>query len=187
MLSLNFTPFPQLRTPRLLLRQLSVSDTNHLYYLRSQPDIMQYILRPLHKNAQETQQYIQMLNDNCAANESVNWAITLQSHPQQLIGTIGYVRMHKEDYRAEVGYLLHHHYHRQGLMHEALQAVLHYGFTTLQLNSVMAITAPANTGSNKTLEKCGFQQEGHLKESNFFEGAYYDSLYWALLARQYRR
>jgi ribosomal-protein-alanine N-acetyltransferase len=45
MLELNFTPFPELRTQRLLLRKLESMDANEMFFLRTNERVLQYLGR----------------------------------------------------------------------------------------------------------------------------------------------
>ena len=47
MLEFNFTPFPVIETERLLLRRITNDDVNEVFELRSNPETMKYIPRPL--------------------------------------------------------------------------------------------------------------------------------------------
>ncbi|MEL7213201.1 MAG: GNAT family protein [Pseudomonadota bacterium] len=49
---------------------------------------------------------------------------------------------------------------RHGYMREAIQSVVHYGFTQLDLSRVEAACLPENAASRGVLEKCGFKYEG---------------------------
>ena len=49
---------------------------------------------------------------------------------------------------------------RQGYMREALVALVHHAFTTLDLSRVEAGCLPENTPSRRLLEQCGFKYEG---------------------------
>ncbi len=49
---------------------------------------------------------------------------------------------------------------RQGYMHEAIRAIVHYAFTDLDLSRVEAACLPENAASRGVLEKCGFKYEG---------------------------
>ena len=49
---------------------------------------------------------------------------------------------------------------RAGYMREALQAVVHYAFTTLDLSRLEAGCLPENAASRGLLEKCGYKYEG---------------------------
>lgn len=184
MLEINFTPFPEMETDRLVLRQFKIEDGPDFFVLRSDPNVMQYIPRPLAKTVADAVEVIELVNKNIGNNESINWALEDKA-TGKMIGMIGYVHMSKEDHRAEVGYMLHPEYHGKGYMQEALTAVLDYGFIVMKLHSVNAVVDPANTPSAKLLEKNKFTKEGYIRENCFWNGVFLDSLYYSLLAREW--
>lgn len=49
MLEFNFSPFPIIKTERLILDRITDEDVNEIFQLRSNPEIMKYIPRPLVK------------------------------------------------------------------------------------------------------------------------------------------
>ena len=49
---------------------------------------------------------------------------------------------------------------RQGFMSEAISALVHYAFGTLDISRIESACLPENTPSRKVLEKCGFKYEG---------------------------
>ena len=61
MLTINFSPFPNLETERLLLRRVDSNDVREILALRSNPDTMKYIPRPLLKTDEETLEHITMI------------------------------------------------------------------------------------------------------------------------------
>jgi len=61
---------------------------------------------------------------------------------------------------ATVGYWIGEEHARQGYMREALDAVVHYGFTDLGLSRIEAATLPENKPSRGLLESAGFKYEG---------------------------
>lgn len=185
MLTVQFSPFPELLTERLLLRQQTEADKDAFFYLRSNAALMRFIPRPLHQTTDDTLRHIRMLNEGVAKNETINWVITFRDKPDHMIGTIGYVRIEKEDYRAEVGYLLSDQYHNRGIISEALQAVLQYGFSVMQLHSVEAVIDPENIASEKVLEKNGFVKEAHFRQNSYYNGVFLDSIHYSLLAADY--
>ena len=54
MLALNFTPFPELKTERLLLRKLKASDANEMFFLRSDENVLRYLGKEPEKTIAET-------------------------------------------------------------------------------------------------------------------------------------
>ncbi|MEO7983368.1 MAG: GNAT family N-acetyltransferase, partial [Bacteroidota bacterium] len=147
MLQPNFTPFPELKTERLLLRRLTMEDAPAIFFLRSDERVLQFIGREPAQSIEEVAAFIQRIHDAVDANESILWAITLRDNPALTIGTICYWRLQRENYRAEIGYALHPEYWRKGIMKEAILEVLDYGFGRMNLHSVEARTTKENLGS----------------------------------------
>lgn len=181
MTTLHSPPFPTLDTERLTLRALLESDAQALYELRSDPGVMQYIGRPLFTGPDEALSRIRQINESSRDGDTYFWAISRKGDPQ-LIGTICFWNMVKEHFRTEIGYMLHAGHHGQGLMQEALSAVLDFGFRHVGLHSVEAQVAPANTASIRLLERNGFVREGLFRENYFFEGKFLDTAVYSLLA-----
>lgn len=120
MLTINFSPFPILETERLILRRVLPSDVKEMFELRSNPETMKYIPRPLLTNHEEALAHIQMMEDKIETNEGINWAITLKGD-DKMLGVIGHYRIKPEHYRAEVGYMILPEYHGKGITTEAVQ------------------------------------------------------------------
>lgn len=58
------------------------------------------------------------------------------------------------------GYWIGERYARQGFMREAIESMVHYAFTTLDLSRIEAGCLPENMPSRSLLEKCGYKYEG---------------------------
>ena len=181
MLNLQFEPFPELHTQRLILRELTLSDAPELFYLRSNKQVMKYIDREPQKTVEETETFINFLQETQKKTDALLWVIALKENPAVMIGNIGYWRMQKEHYRAEIGYMLHHDYWQKGIMKEVIKPVLQYGFKTMNLHSIEANINPANIASQVLLESIGFLREGYFKENYYFNGVFSDSAIYSLL------
>ncbi|MFV8379643.1 GNAT family N-acetyltransferase [Flavobacterium sp. LB3R33] len=180
MLTINFSPFPNLETERLLLRRVDSNDIKEIFALRSNPETMKYIPRPLVKTDEDALEHIAMIDSKIDSNEGINWAITLKDN-SKLIGIIGHYRIKPEHYRAEIGYMLLPEYHGKGIVSEAVKEAIKYGFQVMKLHSLEAIIDPDNHASAKVLEKNGFVKEAHLKEYEFFEGRFLDTVIYSIL------
>ena len=177
MLEINFDPFPVLETERLLLRKLSIEDIIAMFDLRTNDEVMRYIGRPRPKDEGDIKEMINKMNETSMR---IQWGISLKEK-DEIIGTLGYHRIEKEHYRAEVGYLLHPDHWKTGIMSEALNKIIDYGFNKMNLHSIEAIINPENMASRNLLLKTGFIKEGYFKENFFFEGKFYDSEVYSLL------
>uniref|UniRef100_UPI0040473144 GNAT family N-acetyltransferase n=1 Tax=Yoonia sp. TaxID=2212373 RepID=UPI0040473144 len=58
------------------------------------------------------------------------------------------------------GYWIGQAYARHGYMKEAIEAVVHYAFRTLDISRIEAGCLPENTPSRRLLEQCGYKYEG---------------------------
>ena len=180
MLSLKFDPFPSLSTVRLNLRRISDKDEEEVFFLRSDKEMLQFLDRDPAQSIDEARQWICTINEGIDDNQYIAWAITLK-HDPKLIGTITFWNVQKEHYRAEIGYALHSRFQGQGLMQEAMMAVLDYGFNTMKLHSVEANVNPNNTRSIQLLERNGFVREAYHRENYYHNGHFLDSAIYSLI------
>jgi len=182
MLSPNFQPFPVLTTQRLVLRRFIDADAADLLELRSNADIMQYINRPLTKTLDDALGLIKVIDDLLAGNNGITWCISFKNNPK-FIGSIGFWRIEKDNYRAEIGYLLNPAFQGIGIMQEAIEAVIDFGFGVMNLHSIQANVSPGNTGSIKLLESNNFMREGYFKENHLHNGRFADTIIYSLLTK----
>lgn len=181
MLTPDFSPFPILTTERLLLRQLALSDGPAVQRLRGNEEVMKYISRPLALTVQDAETWINIVAEGLAKNEGITWCICLKENPSEHIGTIGIWRIEKENHRGELGYMIEPVQQGKGLMQEALNTVVEYGFTTLLLHSIEAKIDPRNAASAALLIKTGFVQEAHFKESYLLRDQFVDTAVYSKL------
>jgi ribosomal-protein-alanine N-acetyltransferase len=175
-----FTPFPLLETTRLSLREVVPEDVHDLYKYRSDSEVMKYIGRPLAKELADATKLIDVLRTNAAENNGITWAITLKGE-NSLRGTIGFWRIVKEHHRAEIGYLLDPALQGKGIMQEAVEEVLRYGFEEMGLHSVEAVINPDNLASIRLLERNAFVKEAYFREDFCFDGKFQDTCVYSLL------
>jgi len=178
---LNFTPFPELTTDRLLLRKLRKTDANEMFFLRSNEDVLRYLGKEPTVTIKEAEEFIDKINKSVEENESILWGIAMQNDPSIIIGTICLWNFKKEHYRAEIGYILNPGFWRKGIMKEAINSVCDYGFNVLVLHSIEALLSPENIASSAVLESTGFVKEAHLKESFYFKGKFGDTAIYSRL------
>ena len=181
-----FGEFPLLSTARLRLRELQPKDIPAANALFSDPQVMHYVGRPVHKSQEDTRRNIESNRLQFLNKEGVHWALTLYGD-DCFIGSCCYWRLIREHHRAELGYDLLPRYWGQGLMYEALTAVLSFGFEVMELHSTEAQIDPDNIRSRRVLERLGFRQDGVIRENYFFEGRYTDTAIFTLLRRDFPR
>lgn len=164
----------------MLLRQITITDIDDLFLMRSDKEIMRFIPRPIAIQKNDVLELIERVDIGIKKNESINWGIALKES-NQLIGTIGFVRSKPEHHRAEVGYMIQKEHQGKGYTFEALEKIIEYGFNVMNLHSIEAIIDPDNSASEKLLQKSRFSKEAHFKEHELWEGRYLDSIVYTRL------
>ena len=127
--------------------------------------------------------------DRSAADMQAGDAIRLgleRSSDGQLIGQCTLFSLSAQSRRAEIGYSMRADAWGQGLMHEALCALLDHGFGEMQLNRVEADIDPRNAASARSLDRLGFAREGLLRERWIVAGEVSDTALYGLLASDWR-
>jgi len=170
-LNIHFTPFPVLTTEGLILRRPVTSDAAEMFTYRSDKELMKYIPHRLAASLEDMQDTLQKINHLIDSDEGINWAITCKGD-DKIIGMIGYVHIMKDHHRAEIGYMLHTPHHGTGVMQEALQATIRFGFTEMKLHSIEAIVNHNNIPSKRLLERNGFTKDAFFKDYLYHKGQF---------------
>ena len=181
MLDVQFDAFPEFRTARLLMREIIASDAEDLFLLRTDPQITLYLDRENEQDVDSVRPIIVSIRASFEAGEGITWGLCLPGE-KQLIGTMSIWRIDKKHHRGEVGYSLLPAFWRKGLMAEAMEVAIAFAFGTIGLHSLEANTSVGNAASHALLKKFGFVQEAHFRENWYFQGQFYNSVIFSLLA-----
>lgn len=187
-LSTTFMAFPTLETERFVLRAITLDDANDMFRIMSDPRVMRYFGSDPMTSIDQAIDRAQGIQSAFIEQSGVRWAITGREDGQ-LIGTCGFWRLIKEHFRAEIGYELAPARWGQGVMTEAVGAMLDFGFAHMGLHSVEAQIDPANIGSRRVLEKLGFVQEGYFRENYYqpSENIFSDTAVFSLLKASWKK
>ena len=118
-----FSSLPTLRTKRLTLRPVRMSDAADLYEYSKDPEVARHVLWDAHTSIHQTRSYLRFLIRQYRAGQPSTFVIVWNEN-RKAIGTIGFMWVQQENRSAEVGYSLSRAYWNRGIMTEALQAVL---------------------------------------------------------------
>ena len=115
-----------------------------------------------------------------------SWAITLKD-TGEVIGR--FFGIHPDDRvgQVELAYELGRNWWNQGLMTEAVQAVIDYFFTVVGFNRIYAFHAPENPASGRVMQKCGMTREGTLRQAERCNYGIVDAVVYSILSSEYRR
>lgn len=152
-----------INTSRLHLRQLTDVDTPGIMAIRSNAQVNKYLGRSNDCTLDDALVFIGKIKDLVSNRNGFYWAITLKE-TNALIGTICYWNLEPADAKAEIGYELLPDYQGRGYMTEAINAVLSFGFNTLNFEQVTACPVKDNSRSEAVLKRVGFFLSGDFTD-----------------------
>jgi RimJ/RimL family protein N-acetyltransferase len=184
-----------LATPRLTLLPLDGSAlddpvVDDLHALYSDPEVMRHWSSAAFTSRRETRDYTAADLELMAAGTAAFWRILerdVERGGTRTIGKCTLIHFCEEHRRAEIGYILHRPRWGRGLATEACSALLEHAFSDLGLHRLEADTDPDNAASIALLEKLGFKREGRLRQRWRAGGEWRDSLWFGLLAGDWRQ
>lgn len=180
------TPFTAVVIPteRLILRLLGEADLPALYEIYSDVEVMRYWSWPAWTDRSQAEQMLLDAQEGYRSGNGLQLGIERRAD-QALVGSCSLFHFHHASRRAEIGYILGRPYWGSGYMHEALRALLNYAFQTLDLHRLEADIDPRNLASARTLERLGFQKEGHLRQRWIVNGEISDTWLYGLLRQEW--
>jgi len=174
----------RLQTERLQLRPLRMQDAQALYTIHADPEVMRYWSTPPWTTLDDALRMVE--GDARAADTGQALRLGLERRDGgAFVGHCTLFRIDAACRRAEIGYALTHASWGQGLMHEALTALLIHGFERMNLNRVEADIDPRNLRSARALERLGFAREGLMRERWIVDGVVCDTAFYGLLRREW--
>jgi [ribosomal protein S5]-alanine N-acetyltransferase len=85
-----------------------------------------------------------------------------------------------------LGYELDPHFWGSGYATEAANRFLAFGFRDMGLHRIWAWCIAENLASSRVLDKIGMRQEGHLREHEWMQGRWWDTLLYAILEQEWQ-
>jgi ribosomal-protein-alanine N-acetyltransferase len=178
-------PFPCLKTPRLFLRELVTADASALFDLHADREHMRwYGIDPFPDPAAAENRIKQFSEMRMAPNPATPWAIELATGG--FIGTCGLFAWNRNWRKCSVGCELTSAAQGHGYMHEALHAIISWGFREMSLNRVEAQVHPRNKRSIVLLNRLGFTEEGRLRQAAYWSNEYHDMLQFSVLNSEWK-
>lgn len=148
-----------IETPRLILRKFQESDLNDFYEYASVDGVGEMAGWAHHESIDKSQEILDMF-----IRENKTFAIVFKEN-NKVIGSLGVEKYGKEEaltefngYKGrEIGFVLSKSYWGQGLMPEAVEAVIDYLFNDLNFDFLTCGYYDFNKQSKRVQEKCGFK------------------------------
>ncbi len=103
----------------------------------------------------------------------------------QPIGTISGFGLCEKTNKVHIGYCIGAQWWHQGVMSEALAAVMKFFFEQVKVNRIESMHDPNNPNSGKVMKKCGMLYEGTLRQADYSNKGIVDACVYGLLAQDY--
>ena len=173
----------EILTPRLQLRLITDTDLEFVHYLHSLPETDEYNTLGIPADNAETKSILDGWMQEYATVPTQAYTFIIEvNETHKPIGLIA-IRKGKPKYNiAEVWYKLDVAEWSKGYATEALQAIIKFGFNTLQLHRIEAGCAKENIGSVRTLEKAGMLREGTRRKTLPLKSGWADNYIYGILS-----
>ncbi|AMV63111.1 Ribosomal-protein-L7p-serine acetyltransferase [Pediococcus damnosus] len=136
------------------------------------------------KTVDDEIKFLKHVNVNFGTGESLNVAIYQKQQP---VGMISFNHIKRNNMSTDIGYWLAESARGQGIMHQAVLAMVKIGFEDYGLNRLEIEAAVGNHESNHVAQKAGFKLEGTLREDILLlDGRYHDHNLYSLLRKEWQ-
>lgn len=169
-----------IETLRLVLRRFGVEDAKDMYTnWAGDSEVCKYLSWGPHQSEEISLKRIVNWVGNYNYDNSYVWAIALKTN-NIAIGTISVELSNDSTRSCEVGYCLGKKYWNQGIMTEALRAIMHYLFYEVGYTKIQAKHDVLNTASGKVMQKAGMHyaktesRVGVRRDGSFYDCAVYE-------------
>jgi methylmalonyl-CoA/ethylmalonyl-CoA epimerase len=151
--------FPVLGTEQLCLRGFKPTDAFDVLEMYARPEMVQWLEHEPMDSIEEAEDRVRARMRLFEAGRGCRWAITFKDDPGKVIGSCGYFSVRVGSHTVEMGFEVHPEHWREGIMIEALTAVLDYSYSgvgIIPVHRIEALVDPGNEASIGLLTKLGF-------------------------------
>lgn len=178
--------FPDLKTERLILGQALWTDIPKIVEYAGAKRISDMTLNiPYPYAEKDAIWWINSANEGFKAKNQYTFAMRLKSN-KDFVGGVG-LKLDLRFNHAVLGYWIAEPFWKKGYTTEAVQAILQFGFETLDLNKIYATHLIENPASGRVMQKNGMIKEGELVEHYRKNGEYKSIYQYRLTKTEYER
>ena len=171
-----------LETERLILRRFTVRDADAMYTnWAADPEVTRYLTWPAHAGVETSRAVLADWTAAYAQKSFYQWAIVLKDSADEPVGSIGAVNVSDDIAAVQIGYCLGRRWWHQGIVSEALGAVMDFFFDAVGCNRVACRHDPRNPHSGMVMQKCGMKYEGTQRSADRNNQGICDTSWYALL------
>lgn len=163
------------------LRALEPEDLEFVYHIENNEEVWEVSNTSTPYSRFLIKQYLENAQQDIYEAKQLRLAICL-ANDNSVIGLIDLFDFDPKNLRAGIGIVIENAEDRvRGFGREALELLINYSFTKLNLHQLYANIGTKNTASLKLFSNFGFQKIGIKKDWNFSQGKYADEAIFQLI------
>ncbi len=171
----------ELYTPRLILREFCATDFDAVHAYESNPETQRYEQMVV-ATEEETRRYLADAQAWAKEEPRTRYRLAITIRPgDEAHGRISLVLNRPEIREWEIGWTVDPRLWGRGYATEAATAMLGFAFGELGAHRVVAFCNAHNCASAQVMEKLGMQQDGHLRQTRWWNGAWADEFVYSIL------
>lgn len=184
-MNIKDTVFPsELPGERIVLRKLRDTDKQALFDLYSDEESAKLDDWVPFTTVEEAAALIDQSEKNFTDKNELRFGIEDLSR-KSLVGSCGIFGFDDRNRKCMIYFQVHHNERNKGYATDAIRLLIDYIFKDLGANRIEAYVTPGNDASVRVLEKNGFQNEGILREMEYYKDKFWDGIVMGLIRRDF--
>jgi ribosomal-protein-alanine N-acetyltransferase len=176
----------QLQSKRLIIRQVENKDIPAIISFYSINSVFLKSYEPKRKDSFYTSEFWKNRLFEEKNSGTIRFFLFKNDEPDKIIGTVSISSIIRSAFHAGyIGYALSENEQGSGYMTEALNSVINFAFSELNLHRLMANCMASNDKSLKLLSNIGFEVEGKAKKYLLINGNWEDHVLTSLVNKNW--
>jgi len=142
-----------LETERLYLRELTIDDAKHFLKINEDPEVLKYTGDDPFQSIIDAKAFLKRYIQQYKSYKMGRWAVC-KKETGAVLGWCG-LKFHPDKKMVDIGYRFYKTHWNNGYATEATKACLNYGFTQLNLDTIVAHVHRDNYSSQRVAIKAG--------------------------------
>jgi RimJ/RimL family protein N-acetyltransferase len=168
---------------RICLRAIEPGDLADYHRWLNDPEVICYLKLYLPLSMPDEEAWYEAMRS-----DPDQMAFAIETEAGQHIGNVGLMHLNWKDRSVELGIVIGDKSQwGKGYAQDAIRTMLAFVFSEMNLNRVYLRVYADHASAINTYRKCGFVEEGRLREEIYADGRYHDMLVMGILQREFSR
>lgn len=166
---------------RARLRALELADLPDYHRWLNDPEVIRYLKLYAPLSMPDEEDWYKAMREDPS-----QMVFAVETETGQHIGNLGLMHLNWKDRSAELGIVIGDKSQwGKGYAQDAVQSLLAFVFEQMNLNRIHLRVYADHAAAITVYRKCGFVEEGRLREDVYAEGRYHDMLVMSILKREF--